>query len=166
MKIDEKTYKEMPPELQSLFRKLPNPGSAEVVALFPESKTARCEKPSDCAEDGQWGTLQGRRGPRGYDGDGSAARFFYCAKPDEGERGRFNNHPTVKPVALMRYLLRLVTPPGGIVLDPFLGSGTTGVAADQDGFEWVGIERDEHSAEVAKRRTAEKQESLFGESEP
>ena len=94
-------------------------------------------------------------------GSESAARFFYCAKPDEGERGRFNNHPTVKPVALMRYLLRLVTPPGGIVLDPFLGSGTTGVAADQEGFEWVGIERDEHSAEIARRRTTVRQDGLF-----
>jgi hypothetical protein len=61
------------------------------------------------------------------DGDsGSAARFFYCAKATTDERGEGNNHPTVKPVALMRWLVRLVTPKGGTVLDPFMGSGSTG----------------------------------------
>ena len=52
-----------------------------------------------------------------------------------------NSHPTVKPVALMRWLVRLVTPPGGVILDPFTGSGTTGIAAVQEGFDFIGIER-------------------------
>ena len=63
------------------------------------------------------------------DGDASAARFFYTAKADKADRGHGNNHPTVKPQALMRYLVRLVCPPGGVVLDPFGGSGTTAAAA-------------------------------------
>lgn len=86
------------------------------------------------------------------------SRFFYTAKASKNERtanGRVpNNHPTVKPLALMRYLCRLVTPPGGVVLDPFMGSGTTGVAARQEGFRFVGMERDEDSYETAKGRIA------------
>lgn len=83
---------------------------------------------------------------------GSSARFFYCAKASKSERGPGNTHPTVKPLALMRYLVRLVTPPGGTVLDPFMGSGTTGLAAAADGFQFVGIERDEAYFEIARRR--------------
>lgn len=63
-----------------------------------------------------------------------------------------NHHPTVKPIALMRYLCRLVTPPGGIVLDPFTGSGTTGCAATLEGFGFIGIERESEYAEIARRR--------------
>ena len=63
------------------------------------------------------------------DGEKSEARFFYTAKADKSDRGHGNNHPTVKPQALMRYLVRLVCPPGGVVLDPFGGSGTTAAAA-------------------------------------
>ena len=111
---------------------------------------------------------------------GEQARFFYVAKAskkdrDEGCEGleervnanwpqnldgddargaapRRNNHPTVKPTALMRYLCRLVTPPGGIVLDPFMGSGSTGKAAMLEGFQFIGIERDEEYMEIAKAR--------------
>ena len=63
------------------------------------------------------------------DGEKSEARFFYTAKADKADRGHGNNHPTVKPQALMRYLVRLVCQPGGVVLDPFGGSGTTAAAA-------------------------------------
>lgn len=65
-----------------------------------------------------------------------------------------NVHPTVKPIKLMKYLCRLITPPGGTVLDPFMGSGTTGVAALEEGFEFIGIEREAEYAEIAKRRIA------------
>ena len=63
-----------------------------------------------------------------------------------------NHHPTVKPIALMRYLCRLITPPGGTVLDPFMGSGTTGIAAEQEGFNFYGIERDADYIEIAEKR--------------
>jgi DNA modification methylase len=66
--------------------------------------------------------------------------------------GAKNYHPTVKPIALMRWLVRLVTPPGGTVLDPFTGSGTTGIAALQEGFSFFGIEREAEYAEIAKAR--------------
>ena len=68
---------------------------------------------------------------------------------DEGEKC---THPTVKPVELMRWLIRLVTPPGGKVLDPFVGSGSTGVAAVLEGFDFVGIEKDAEYVELAKKR--------------
>ena len=86
------------------------------------------------------------------------SRFFYTAKASTSERnagltqGYLNKHPTVKPVELMRWLCRLVTPPGGLVLDPFMGSGTTGVAAKLEGFGFVGIEKDAESFATAQKR--------------
>ena len=73
---------------------------------------------------------------------GGASRFFYTAKAPKSERPNVDGvqHPTVKPLAIMRWLIRLVTPPGGTVLDPFAGSGTTIEAALIEGFEPVGIE--------------------------
>lgn len=91
-----------------------------------------------------------------YPGDrGGASRFFYVAKTSKSERGEYNTHPTVKPIALMRYLIRLVTPPGGLVLDPFAGSGSTLIAAMQEGFRAIGIEKEPEYVEIAKRRIAE-----------
>ena len=84
--------------------------------------------------------------------EGSAARFFYCAKASKRDRDAGNNHPTVKPTDLMRYLCRLVTPPGGVVLDPFMGSGSTGKAAMLEGFQFIGIERDPAYFDVARER--------------
>lgn len=86
---------------------------------------------------------------------GDAARFFYCAKSSKRERGEGNNHPTVKPIALMSYLCRLVTPPNGIVLDPFMGSGSTGIAAIKEGFSFIGIERELKYMAIAQRRIEE-----------
>lgn len=107
---------------------------------------------------------------------GSAARFFYCAKTSRTDRHegmanpgpqfkmgttlrkvettetKGNNHPTVKPTDLMAYLLRLVTPPGGVALDPFMGSGSTGKAAMREGFEFIGCEIDEQYAAIARAR--------------
>ena len=79
-----------------------------------------------------------------YGDSGGASRFFYTAKANTHERPRIDGsaHPTVKPLTLMRYLVRLVTPPGGIVLEPFAGSGTTLEACIVEGFKCIGIERD------------------------
>jgi DNA modification methylase len=86
------------------------------------------------------------------------APFLYVAKPSRRERDAgledSNTHPTVKPVALMRHLVRLVTPPGGIVLDPFLGSGTTAVAATLEGFEWIGCELTTEYVPIIEARVA------------
>lgn len=126
-------------------------GSKDVLELFPVTKSGGA--PLRRQGMGYNGGAQGQEvvtGPPGS--DGSAARFFYCAKASKSERGPGNTHPTVKPLALMRYLVRLVTPPGGTVLDPFMGSGTTGLAAAAEGFRFVGIERDEAYFEIARRR--------------
>lgn len=107
---------------------------------------------------GTYGEFKGGDEPADvlYGDSGGAARFFYVAKPDKAERsvglhGR-NPHPTVKPVDLMRWLCCLVTPEGGTVLDPFTGSGTTGIAAMREGFSFVGIEQDADYAQVARAR--------------
>jgi len=119
-----------------------------------------------------------------YSDSGGASRFFYVAKPSTKERNaglegmpekvagsygnfagdgrgrqtehtpRANTHPTVKPVALMRYLCRLITPPNGFILDPFTGSGTTGCAAVLEGFNFVGIEQDAEHVATAEARIA------------
>jgi site-specific DNA-methyltransferase (adenine-specific) len=71
--------------------------------------------------------------------------------------GRQNIHPTVKPTDLMAYLVRLVTPKGGVVLDPFMGSGSTGKAAVREGMNFIGIEREEEYMEIAKTRIEHEQ---------
>lgn len=86
------------------------------------------------------------------DKQGSAARYFYCAKASRSDRGEGNNHPTVKPLQLTQYLCRLITPPGGTILDPFTGSGSTGKAAMREGFRFVGIEREEEYLNIARAR--------------
>lgn len=86
---------------------------------------------------------------------GTADRFFHCAKPTQAERHAgcgTNTHVTVKPVELMRYLCRLVTPKGGVVLDPFTGSGTTGIAAQLEGLDFIGCEIDKEYYRVAVAR--------------
>lgn len=107
-------------------------------------------KPGD-TNGGAWRALEGRTGEGKRTGNyhkpadaGGASRFYYSAKAAPDERPRVNGiaHPTVKPLDLIRWLVRLVTPPGGTVLDPFAGSGTTGEAALIEGFRCVLIERE------------------------
>ena len=170
-------------------------GSEKVMEVFPTTKSGKMTA----------GTIRKKsKGLGGYNdnfpdeatasdtyGDqGSAARFFYCAKASKKERnmgldgmeenrkaaaefrpnhmkkaengedgspfGRWgkikNNHPTVKPIALMRYLCRLVTPSNGTVFDPFMGSGSTGVAAVQERFEFIGCDIEKEYVEIAKKR--------------
>lgn len=93
-----------------------------------------------------------RGGAPFYADRGGASRFFYCSKATRRERGEGNDHPTVKPLDLMRYLVRLVTPAGGVVLDPFMGSGSTGLAAVAEGRGFVGIENVEKHYRIARCR--------------
>lgn len=133
-------------------------GSDEVVGAFPEAGGAFApvtgKEPTGHGFSGNvYGApgKQGRQGSDQRDGGGSAARFFYSAKADAGDR-LGSKHPTVKPVDLMRWLVRLVTPPGGVVLDPFAGTGSTGEAAYLEGFRAVLIEREEeYQADIARR---------------
>jgi len=153
-------------------------GSDEVLDLFPETKTGKVASHST---KGMWGS-GADTSYQDIDNGGSAARFFYCAKASKKDRnegceeledkqyshdGRnkeienayqrnksvaTNNHPTVKPTKLMQYLVRLVTPKGGKVLDPFMGSGSTGKACKLEGFDFVGIEMNPEYVEIAKAR--------------
>ena len=130
-------------------------GSDEVMELFPESKGqqgAISGKEPSGKTNAVYGEYQQRNESEPRNDAGSAARFFYCAKTSKRERGEGNNHPTVKPIALMRYLCRLVTPPSGTVLDPFMGSGSTGMAAEVEGFNFVGVELDPDYFAIAQQR--------------
>lgn len=155
-------------------------GSDEVAALFPESAGQQARVGPEHGAKASVNSY-GDFGPRGD--FGSAARFFWCPKTSKADRNeglegleglvtddgrkvpadnafqrgktqRKNHHPTVKPTDLMRYLCRLVTPPGGTVLDPFAGSGSTLKAAELEGFSSIGIELDPAYVEIAKRRIA------------
>lgn len=130
-------------------------GSEEVLAEFPASK-GQAGSITGIEPSSKTSTVYGdyaeRRESTPRGDSGSAARFFYCAKASKSDRGVGNIHPTVKPLALMRYLVRLVTPPGGIVLDPFTGSGTTGVAAKAEGVSFIGMEREPEYHRIATAR--------------
>ena len=130
-------------------------GSPEVVAAFPVAPGQRADlAPTGRARPGR---VLGDMGPpvaRAARGDtGSAARFFYCAKATKADKAG-SKHPTIKPVALMQWLCRLVTPPGGVVLDPFAGSGTTGAAAIREGMSAILIEAAEKYVADIHRRVA------------
>jgi hypothetical protein len=127
-------------------------GSDEVVGLFPQSKDGVAVGGKGRSASIYGSKTGGEKGAdQGYGSGGSAARFFYCAKADSSERQGVT-HPTVKPLDLMAYLCRLVTPPGGVVLDPFMGSGTTVKAAIGEGFRAIGIERDPAYFAMAEQR--------------
>lgn len=123
--------------------------AAQLDASVPES-TSRIGKPRASAQPGEgWGmTATGAE----YDDRGGPSRFFYTAKASRKERGEGNTHPTVKPIALMRWLVRLVTPKGGLVLDPFAGSGTTGLAAIDEGMNCILIEREAEYVTILNKR--------------
>ena len=128
-------------------------GCPEVLALFPDSK-GQMGRSTD-ANRSQLNTF-GAPSDNGKvyeprNDAGSAARFFYCAKTSKADRGA-NSHPTVKPTDLMAYLCRLVTPPGGTILDPFAGSGSTGKAAAREGFQFVGFELSAEYTAIANAR--------------
>jgi DNA modification methylase len=128
-------------------------GEDEVVRLFPQTVSGALNQASVKAENNIYGKHDAYANPKQYEPNtGSAARFFYTAKASRDDRSDGNTHPTVKPTDLMRYLCRLVTPPGGTVLDPFMGSGSTGKAAMLEGFEFIGIEREPQYFAIAEQR--------------
>lgn len=115
-------------------------GSEEVLRIFPITENNFRKSKGNGAGAGMFGVSGGTT--RGQDDSGSAARFFYCAKSSKSERGEGNTHPTVKPIALMEYLIKLVTREGYVVLDPMSGSGTTALACINTGRNYVCIEND------------------------
>jgi len=142
-------------------------GSDEVEGLFPQTKSnARKNKFGDNSSSI---FNDAKNLNKGFDinDSGSASRFFYCAKASKKDRneglpeGQTSSHPTVKPTKLMQYLVRLVTPPKGICLDPFMGSGSTGKACKKEGFDFIGIELDPEYFEIAKARIENLPNTLF-----
>ncbi|WP_411953051.1 DNA-methyltransferase [Aeromonas caviae] len=154
-------------------------GSDAVMAAFPANAGAAAPVKGTEDSAASTGSVTGKRArvKGAFHADsGSAARFFYCAKASRKDRNeglqdpgpqfqhgatlrkventdtKGNNHPTVKPTDLMAYLCRLVTPPGGVVLDPFMGSGSTGKAATREGFGFIGIEVDNDYYKIAEKR--------------
>lgn len=131
-------------------------GSVEVISAFPDTASGTGAVKKASANGYQGNALGKESRPAGTamisHGDaGSAARFFYSAKADAADRCG-SKHPTVKPIDLMAYLCRLVTPPGGVVLDPFAGSGSTGMACLREGFDCILIEREAQYVEDIHRR--------------
>jgi site-specific DNA-methyltransferase (adenine-specific) len=180
-------------------------GSDEVLTEFNKAGLLKSGVMHQDIE-GRVGNVYGKQYPRYVEtiGDsGSAARFFYCAKPSKSERDRGceklpikpipysdyrknvattksfvseypdgsprpmnqgkNNHPTVKSIVLMKYLIKLITPPKGVVLDMFAGSGSTLVAAKEEGFNFIGIEKEEEYVRIceARLKAVKKQVKLF-----
>ncbi|OIJ40488.1 methyltransferase domain protein [Massilia timonae] len=153
-------------------------GSAEVVALFPQQESG--SRAAGVRKGMGFHGADGDGGPAIASSAGSAARFFYCAKASRADRNEGcassdtpvvekdatmracktadwstrngNHHPTVKPTDLMAYLVRLVTPARGLVLDPFMGSGSTGKACMREGFRFVGIDMTSEYVEIARAR--------------
>ena len=138
-------------------------GSEEVTELFPHTKSGKLthnqQKNGGFAaktENPIYGRGSQTGGTNEYESnEGSAARFFYVpktTKKDRNDGAENNNHPTVKPTDLMRYLVTMVTPVGGTTLDPFMGSGSTGRGAKLGGFNFIGIELDPDYLDIAKAR--------------
>jgi DNA modification methylase len=131
-------------------------GSAEVVGMFPSQNSGKANPNLKRHAGGGviYGECDGGQPKVSHGDSGSAARFFYSAKASKQDRNG-SKHPTVKPINLLRYLCRLITPPGGIVLDPFAGSGTTGEAAVLEGFNPILIEQEAEYIADIERRMAE-----------
>lgn len=130
-------------------------GSVEVTAAFPYAAGQLTDRTSVGRKTrNTFGAFTKNPPCAARNDPGNAARFFYCARAAPSDRGKGNTHPTVKPTELMRYLVRLITPEAGIVLDPFAGSGSTGKAAQLEGRHFVGVEQQAEFVEMAERRIA------------
>ncbi len=131
-------------------------GSEEVEGLFPEVRQGNMNQQVNASS--IYGSKSERNEKTVFANDyGSASRFFYCAKASGVERNygmtdKSNSHPTIKPLDLMRYLVRLVTPANGICVDPFMGSGTTGMACKLEGFDFIGIDKEKEYCDITKGR--------------
>lgn len=140
--------------------------SDEVVNCFPENSYKRdralrkAGTVTDTIYKGGWKAIN----TKNYAENGSAARYFksiiYEPKPSKKEKGEYNTHITVKPIKLIEYLVDMVTIENGVVLDLFMGSGTTGIACSNLGLSFIGIELEKESFEIAEKRIRDAQ-TLF-----
>lgn len=88
----------------------------------------------------------------GYFDEPDHQKYFYAPRATRKERGEYNDHPTPKPISLMRYLCRVYSPKGGLIIDPFMGSGTTGIGALHEGCDFIGIDMTQHYVDITTRR--------------
>jgi site-specific DNA-methyltransferase (adenine-specific) len=164
---DQRNLREFEPHSQGRWpANLIHDGSNEVeeaFAAFGEKTSGRLSPKHNVRESTGWsgGSRADRVKQEFTENSGSASRFFYCAKASKADRDDGleglgiedrNNHPTVKATALMRFLCRLITPPCGVILDPFTGSGSTGRGAVLEGFNFIGCELSPEYADIARRR--------------
>ena len=145
------------PNVQGRFpANLIHDGSEEVISKFPITKSGGGVKSLKSSRKYVGNSLNDSKtkgdGKTYKSSEGSASRFFYCPKVSKKERGEGNDHPTVKPIALMEYLITLITPTEGIVLDPFAGSGSTALACLNKGFDFILCEADEHNVDIINSR--------------
>lgn len=141
-----------------------HPGIMNFFTEFKDERAALAPKQSKEQPSGRWpsNVILNEQASEQLEQQAGTSRFFYTAKPSASERHagiraegeRANVHPTVKPIDLMRYLIRLITPPHGTVLDPFMGSGSTGCAAALEGVSFIGIEREPEYFAIAQQRVA------------
>jgi DNA modification methylase len=142
--------------------------SEEVRECFPDSKGQSGDLKNHSKDrqspNGCYGKMAAANDHIARNDSGKASRFFksiiYAAKASKSDRGEGNSHPTVKPVALMEYLINMITKPEWIVLDPFMGSGTTGVAAVNLNRHFVGIELDKGYFDIAQARIKAAEEAV------
>jgi len=163
MIISETQYKMLPERLQKLFTKQPNPSRDEVVELFPNTKGSKASGLTPTKARSWKNTSIAGINRTGFDDDGSASRFFYCAKASKSERNKgceelekWCNHPTVKPIALMEYLVKLVSKEDAIILDPFTGSGSTLIACKNLWRNYIWCEMNEEYIQIADARLSYK----------
>ena len=136
--------------------------SGSASRFFYCAKASKKERNMGCEGLNKKQTTGGGGGIGNYLDDVNSASGKYGSEKAPSK----NNHPTVKPLSLMKYLVRLITPPKGTVLDPFMGSGTTGMACKEEGFDFIGIEKESEYYEIAKCRikaTKEPEKTLFDE---
>ena len=151
MKITDKQYKNLPVNLRECFFPIIHKEKPIYASRF-----FYCAKASKAERDMGLENMEAKQKDpnRNENLDTIQSRLH-------GSLKRHNNHPTVKPLALMKYLIKLITPPNGIVLDMFAGSGSTLIAAKQLGFPYIGIEIDENYCEIAEKRINAVQDKLF-----
>lgn len=139
-------------------------GSIGVVQDFPHTKSGSLKKGTlGGTNKNSYNKMLGVPNKERIGSEGSASRFFYCAKASKKDRGLGNSHPTVKPSKLMRYLIRLVTQTGGTTYDPFSGSGTSAISAILEDFNFIGSEISEESCGIANSRIAQTFKEILGD---
>ena len=160
--INQELYNKMPDDIKAYFNQLPNPSSEEVRECFPDAGKGNGKGAYNYAgreydnKDTSMFNGDKPQAPSNFNDSGNASRFFksiiYQPKASKKDRGEGNIHATVKPTALMEYLVKMVSRKGAVILDPFAGSGSTLIACKISGREYIGIEKEAEYVEIINKR--------------